>query len=169
MNRAIAGVGIGVILTGIGLVAFPVVVSGQEQLDPEQLAGFLVAPVGLFVVLLAAVAVDPRRTTIVGTFGNPDEPLPVDPTELGPPARPRGALTGVAYCRHCRTAITFDLAQCPRCARARGCRTCGRPVGVVLERPTCPTCARPELTCCCPLLPRRGTAHVGRAAGVVPR
>jgi hypothetical protein len=169
MNRAIAGVGIGVILAGIGLVAFPVVVTGQEQLDPEQLAGFLVAPVGLFVVLLAAVSVDPRRTTIVGTFGNPDEPSPPDPSDVEPPARPRTALSEAVYCRTCRTVMTSDLARCPRCSRARECRTCGRPLGLVLERPTCPRCARPEPTCACPLLPRRGPAHGGRAAGIVPR
>lgn len=169
MNRAIAGVGIGVILVGIGLVAFPVVVTGQEQLDPEQLLGFLIAPVGLFVVLLAAVSVDPRRTTIVGTFGNPDEPTPAGPTAAEVTARPRSGLSEAVYCRFCRTVITPDLARCPRCSRARDCRTCGRPLGVVLERPTCPTCARPELTCACPLLPRVGPARVRQTRGVVPR
>jgi len=169
MNRAIAGVGIGVILVGIGLVAFPVVVTGQEQLDPEQLTGVLVAPVGLFVVLLAAVSVDPRRTTIVGTFGNPDEPMPSEPSETEVSARAPTGLREVVYCRFCRTVITPDLARCPRCSRARDCRPCGRPLGLVLERPTCPTCARAELLCNCPVLPRPSPARVRRGARAVPR
>lgn len=169
MNRSIAGVGIGIIVAGIALVAFPIVVLGREQLDPEQLAGFLVAPVGLFVVLIAAVSVDPRRTTIVGTFGNPDErpPAPAEPEWLG--ARPRSSPNEPVYCRFCRAVITADLARCPRCSRARDCRNCGRPLGFVLERPTCPTCAQAEMFCSCPFLPRRVPPRVGRFAGLVAR
>lgn len=169
MNRAIAGVGIGVILAGIALVAFPIVVTGRELLDPEQMAGFLVAPVGLFVVLIAAVSVDPRRTTIVGTFGNPDEPAPRIPLATPAAARSRSNPNAPVYCRYCRTVITADLARCPRCSRARDCRTCGRPLGLVLERPTCPTCARAEPFCGCPWLARPAPSRVGRSLQVFPR
>jgi hypothetical protein len=164
MNRSIAGVGIAVIFLGIGLVAFPIVVTGQEQLDPEQIAGFLVAPVGLFVVLIAAISVDPRRTTIVGPFGNPDETLSLARPAAAPPPRPRFTPSDPVYCRFCRAVITPDLSRCPRCARARDCRDCGRPLGQVLGRPTCPTCAQPEAFCPCPRLsrPAGATRGVGR-------
>ncbi len=164
MNRSLGWVGVGVLLAGLALVALPVALYGREVLDPEQLAGFLIAPVGLFVVMLAAAAVDPRRTTITGTFGNPDEPAPSSgPTPRPPRARLRYPNEAV-HCRFCRAVITADLSRCPRCARARECRGCGRPLGQVLERPTCPTCARAEAFCNCAALARSAAPRVrGRA------
>ncbi len=159
MNRSIAGVGIALILAGIGLVAFPIVVTGAERLDPEQIAGFLLAPFGLFVVTIAAASIDPRKTTVVGTFGNPEEPAPT-PGKVEPP---RGRFTNPnepVHCRVCRAVITADLSRCPRCSRARECRSCGRPLGQVLDRPTCPRCARPEPFCSCAWLAR--PARAGR-------
>jgi len=164
MNRSIAWVGIALAVLGVGLVAFPIIVTGAEQLDDEQLAGFLVAPLGLFVVLIAAVSVDPMTTTISGTFGNPDE-LPRPNAPAAPiPARPRASPHAPVYCRACRAVITADLSRCPRCSRARECRNCGRPLGQVLERPTCPTCAQAEPFCNCPVLARHAPARVGRLA-----
>ncbi|HYA10406.1 MAG TPA: hypothetical protein VEH10_01860 [Thermoplasmata archaeon] len=155
MNRSIAWVGVGAILAGMGLVAFPIVVTGREQLDPEQILGFLVAPVGLFIVLIAAVSVDPYRTTVMGTFGNPDE-TSADTAPPGVASGPSRYLNPNAsvHCRACYAIITADLATCPRCARARECRGCRRPLGMVLDRPTCPTCARAEPFCNCPMLAR---------------
>jgi hypothetical protein len=164
MNRSIAWVGIALVLVGMGLVAFPIAVLGREELDPEQILGFLAAPLGLFVVLIAAVSVDPTRTTIVGTFGNPDEPPPSASGPSGASPRPRSSPTAPVYCRYCRAVITADLSRCPRCSRARECRTCGRPLGQVLERPTCPTCAQAEPFCSCPYLARPAPARVGRGA-----
>jgi len=165
MNRSIAFVGVAVILAGIGLVAFPIVVGGREQLDPEQVAGFLVAPIGLFVVLIAAVSVDPYRTTVLGTFGNPDEaPRPAVSPGAAPERLRYPNPNEPVHCRACRAMIAADLARCPRCARPRECRSCRRPLGQVLERPTCPTCARPEPFCNCPSLPRPRQTPVGRAA-----
>lgn len=164
MNRSIAGIGIAVILVGIGLVAFPIVVSGHERLDVEQMSGFLIAPVGLFVVLIAAISVDPSRTTISGAFGNPDES--VRPTPSAAP-RARGGMTPTVYCRFCRAVIPTELSRCPRCARARDCRPCGRPLGLVLDRPTCPTCARAEPLCNCVFLSRAPAAAVRGARGYV--
>ena len=164
MNRSIAWVGIGVVMAGIGLVAFPVVVLGHEQLDAEQIVGFLVAPVGLFVVLIAAISVDPYRTTVTGTFGNPDEPVE-DASRAAQPGRPRYRHPDEpVHCRVCRAIIAPELASCPRCYRARECRSCRRPLGQVLDRPTCPTCARPEPFCNCPYLPPPRRDVVGRAA-----
>lgn len=166
MNRSIAAIGIGVILLGIGLVAFPIAVTGQERLDLEQMAGFLIAPVGLFVVLIAAISVDPSRTTISGAFGNPDESVrPTVPATAAP--RPRGGMTPTVYCRFCRAVVPTELSRCPRCARARDCRPCGRPLGLVLDRPTCPSCARAEPLCNCAFLSRPAPAAVRGARGYV--
>jgi len=153
MNRAVVYLGIGVILAGLALVSFPIAVTGEEQFDPEQESGFLVAPVGLVVVMFGASFSDPRLTTIGGTFGNPDL-LPRKPG----PARPPSPAPSTYHphesvaCRYCRTPIAYVQASCPRCARARACRSCGRPLGLVLERATCPYCARAEAFCNCPRL-----------------
>lgn len=165
MHRSVASIGLVLIVVGLGLAAFPVVVLGREQLDLEQVTGFLLAPVGLFVVMIAASSGDPRRTTVSGTFGNPEEvrasAAGVEAWERTPGWSPLDAV----HCRFCRTVITSDLASCPRCARARDCRNCGRPLGMVLDRPTCPTCARAEAFCDCPTLGRHPGArpHGARA------
>jgi hypothetical protein len=158
MNRSIVYVGISVIVLGLGFVAFPIVLTGHEVFDFEQEWGLFLAPVGLVVVLLGAVAHDPERTTVGGAFGNPDE-TPRRTGPAGPPPRPRISYSPLepVNCRFCRTIITYDLANCPRCARARDCRSCGRPLGMVLDRATCPTCARPEVFCSCAVLPRPRT------------
>jgi len=155
MHRSIAGIGIAVILAGFALVAFPIATTGSEQLDLEQLAGFLVAPLGLVVVLIAGLSADPRKTTVAGTFGNPEEPgrQVLSGAPPGTRRRLRNPYEPV-HCRHCRSVITAELSNCPRCARARECRTCGRPLGQVLDRPTCPPCARAEPFCNCGLLAR---------------
>ncbi len=155
MNRSMAYVGIAVVAAGFALVAFPITVLGHEVLDPEQELGFLLAPLGVVVVLFAAVAPDPRASTVRGTFGSeeaafaervktrraePEGPRPYSPSD---PIR----------CRFCSSIIASDLAQCPRCARARACRSCRRPLGIVLDRPTCPRCARAEGLCDCAWLP----------------
>ena len=156
MNRSIAYSGVGVIVLGFVLVAFPIVVTGGEQLDLEQEAGFLLAPLGLVVVMLGALALDPARTTVAGAFGNPETvqmrasatpAVEIRARRLFNPHEP-------VDCRYCRSVITPDLAQCPRCARARDCRNCGRPLGLVNDRPTCPTCARAEMFCNCAQLAR---------------
>jgi hypothetical protein len=152
MNRSVVYLGVGVILFGIALVASPIVLTGREQFTLEQEAGLLIAPVGLVVVMLGASFYDPNRTTVGGAFGNPD--VAIRPmTENRSPARAPSTLYhphGFAICRYCRTPIGYEQATCPRCARARDCRTCGRPLGMVLDRSTCPMCARPEALCNCP-------------------
>lgn len=156
MNRSIALIGLVLIALGFGLVAFPIAFLGHEQLDLEQELGFLVAPVGLVVVMLGALAHDPELTTVGGTFGSSE-------AALGRPARgsPADARAARLYnphepvnCRFCGTVISADLATCPRCARPRDCRTCLRPLAFVQELVTCPGCARTEALCHCPRLSR---------------
>ncbi len=165
MNRSITWVGVVIILAGIALTAFPIVVTGAEQLDLEQEAGLLLAPIGLLVVLIGAVQPNPERTTIRGTFGNPDENF-LRHSAAGAAERPRPVLRlnprEAVECRHCRTVISFDLAQCPRCARSRDCRVCGRPLEMMGDRTDCPSCHRVEAFCNCPRLERpNGPAAVG--------
>jgi len=156
MNRSIVLIGVVLICLGFSLVAYPIAFTGSEQLDIEQELGFLVAPVGLVVVMLGALAQDPARTTVGGAFGNPDVAL--ERAVHAPPVEPRALRLYNPHepvnCRYCRTVIAADLAQCPRCARARECRSCGRPLGLVIDRVTCPTCARIEGLCNCPALAR---------------
>ena len=154
MNRSVVMMGVAVILAGFALMSFPIAVTGQEQFDIEQESGLLVAPVGLVVVMFGASFYDPSRTTIGGAFGNPEEPArrTAGPRAAVPvPTLPYHPYES-ASCRFCRTNIEYDQAICPRCARARECRTCGRPLGRVLDRATCPLCARAEALCNCPRL-----------------
>jgi hypothetical protein len=158
MNRSIVGVGGGILVLAFVLLSFPIAFTGQEQFDLEQEAGlYFIAP-ALAVILIGAISDDPRVTTIGGAFGNPDMPSPRAETRRGPGAAARPLTyhpNEAVPCRFCPTIIAPDLAQCPRCARARACRSCGRPLGIVLERATCPACARPEPFCSCPRLPTR--------------
>jgi hypothetical protein len=165
MNRSIVLVGIGIFLLAVALMAFPIATTGVEQFDLEQEAGIYVIPPALAVILVGAVAVDPRGTTIGGTFGNPDAKF-----DRAEPVRPAAAGTALLYnpfesarCRYCSAIIAPELSQCPRCARARECRTCNRPLGTVLDRATCPTCAMPEARCRCARIPLRAAPMAGRA------
>jgi hypothetical protein len=160
MNRSVVGVGIVLILFGFGLLAFPIVVTGVERFDLEQEIGVYVVPVGLLIVLLGAMGHNPEATTVGGAFGNPDADVHrASHRPPAPPARamPRYSPKEPVSCRYCRTNIPWDVAICPRCARARECRSCGRPLGVVLDRPTCPSCARAEVFCNCAPLVRPST------------
>ncbi len=158
MNRSIVGLGAGIFLLALGLIASPIALLGHEAFTLEQEIGLYVIAPALAVILIGAIADDPRVTTVGGAFGNPDVAL----ERLGrarPPGPPLRPLTyhpnEAVACRYCASIIQPDLAQCPRCGRARDCRTCGRPLGIVLERATCPACAQPEPFCRCPRLPPR--------------
>lgn len=166
MNRSIIGVGGGILIFAFVLLAFPIAVTGHEAFDLEQEAGlYFIAP-ALAVILIGGISDDPRVTTIGGAFGNPDVRLerPEARRYVGAPPRLAYHPKEAVACRYCASLIQPDLAQCPRCARARECRSCGRPLGIVLERATCPACARPEPFCNCPHLPPRtlSSPAVGR-------
>jgi hypothetical protein len=163
MNRTILLVGIGIFLAGCALIASPIALTGQEEFTLAQEAGlFFLAP-AFAVMLVGSISDDPRITTVGGAFGNPDAGQPSSRTRAGA-VKP----TPLAYhphepvrCRNCSVIIPADLARCPRCGRTRECRSCGRPLGIVLDRPTCPACARPEPFCNCPHLPPRAVATSG--------
>jgi hypothetical protein len=166
MNRDIVGVAGVLIFTALALISFPLWALGAEQFDVEQEIGILFLPFGMVIMLVGLSALDPRSTTVGGAFGN-DEIEPTKPKQVRPVARGRLAYDphGDVNCRFCRTIITADLTQCPRCGRARPCRSCERPLGRVLDRPTCPACARPEALCNCPPLPRRAAVPAPSSRG----
>jgi hypothetical protein len=162
MHRSIAYIGAGVLVFAIALLAFPLWAYGAEQWDLEQELGILVVPFALITFLIAATTADPHETTVGGTFGNPEYDR-ATPSVFGRPAsRPRivTSFSEATQCLHCGTVIAPNLANCLRCGRARPCRTCHRPMGLVLERPTCPACARAEPLCNCPILHRPTTPVV---------
>lgn len=169
MNRSILLVGIGIFLAGCALIASPIAITGQEQFTFGQEVGLYFLPPAFAVILVGSISDDPRGTTVGGAFGNPDAES-ARPGGGRPAAPARPALSyhprEAVLCRNCSVVIAADLAQCPRCARARDCRTCDRPLGMVLDRPTCPECARPEAFCSCPRLPPRTTAIGARARRV---
>lgn len=156
MNRSIAQVGVGILLAGFALVASPIVLFGREIFTPEQIAGILLVPVSLVVVLIGSVQPNPERTTVGGTFGNPEVPNPRPaPAPTLEAARPLGySPREPVACRYCGTVVSFDLARCPRCARPRECRTCLRTLDLVHEQTDCPGCHRVEAFCNCPRLAR---------------
>jgi hypothetical protein len=167
MNRSMILVGVGILLFAFALIAFPIATTGQEQFDLEQEAGIYLIPPALAVVLVGSIAIDPRGTTIGGTFGNPDQKLErTAPRAAGPPTALLYNPNEPARCRYCFSIIAPELAQCPRCARARECRTCNRPLGLVLDRATCPACGLPESRCRCPRLTLKSTTSVARARRV---
>lgn len=152
MNRAILGVGAAILVLAFILIAFPIALTGQEQFDLEQEAGLYLLPPAFAVLLVGAISEDPRVTTVGGAFGNPDEVA-----RRGTPRASAPALTYHPHesvgCRYCSTIIAADLAQCPRCGRARACRNCGRTLAIVGSQVTCPPCGRIEPLCNCRRLP----------------
>jgi RNA polymerase subunit RPABC4/transcription elongation factor Spt4 len=170
VNRSIAGIAAGVLLFAIALTAFPIWALGREQFDVEQELGILLVPFGLITFLIAATTADPRTTTVGGAFGNREYDRLRRAEEARSAPRPRvfTNYSEAVHCRHCNTIIPPDLANCPRCGRARICRSCHRLLGMVLERPTCASCGRAEPLCDCSILPLP-TAPAGRARPYSPR
>lgn len=165
MNRSIIFLGVGILLLAFALIAYPIAVTGAELFDLEQEAGIYLIPPALAVILIGSISTDPRGTTVGGAFGNPDVRFERAASRTAP--SPPGALlynpTEPARCRYCPTIIPADLAQCPRCARARECRTCNRPLGLVLDRATCPACGLPEARCRCARIALKPVTTVTRA------
>jgi hypothetical protein len=156
MHRSIAYLGAATLVIAFAFITFPIWAFGAESFDFEQELGILLLPAGLLVLLAAGVSTDPRLTTVGGAFGNPEFEPAVRRAGTGSmpaprtPYHPREAV----QCEHCGSMIAPDLARCLRCTQVRPCRSCGRPLGMVLDRPTCPRCAKPEVFCDCPVMPR---------------
>jgi len=148
------------VLLGIAFIASPEALNGAETVTPLLEIGIFVLPVGLTTVLWGASSPDPRLTTVRGVFGNPDEallsrmlegtPRSIDVRYLPNPREP-------VNCRHCYTLIPWNVAECPRCARRRDCRACGKSLYFVTGAVRCLPCVRDETFCNCPKV-KRGVA-----------
>jgi hypothetical protein len=166
MNRQSVGVAAVLMFFALALISFPLWALGSEQFDIEQELGILFLPVTLGILLVGLTSIDPSSTTVGGAFGNADfDPVRAKAVSSAPRYRLAYDPRGEVFCRFCRTIIPADLSRCPRCARARPCRSCERPLGVVLARPTCPTCARAEALCNCVPLPRRSAGPAPSTRG----
>jgi hypothetical protein len=166
MNRDMVGVASVLLVFALALISFPLWALGSEQFDVEQEIGILFLPFALVGFLVGLTALDPRTTTVGGAFGNAEFDRPPPKVDPGVPRNrmPYNPNEEV-NCRFCRTIITPDLTQCPRCGRARPCRGCERPLGMVLDRPTCPACAQAEALCNCAPLPRRAAVPAPSTRG----
>jgi hypothetical protein len=166
MNRDMVGVGAVLLVFAMALVGFPLYALGSEQFDLEQELGILFLPFTLVILLVGLMALDPRTTTVGGTFGNPEFDA-ARAKSAGPegPIRRRYNPLEEVHCPSCRSLVAPDLTQCPRCGRARPCRSCDRPLGTVLDRPTCPACGQAEVFCNCPSLPRRPSVPTPSSRG----
>ncbi|HTT26514.1 MAG TPA: hypothetical protein VMH90_06105 [Thermoplasmata archaeon] len=152
MNRAILGVGVAILLVAIALVVSPIALTGAESLTTLAEIGVFTLPVGIVVVLLGGVAPDPSITTVGGVFGNPVENAIHDRRGAAPsvvPARARGSPRQPVNCRQCYTLVAWDAILCPRCGRARDCRSCGRDLDWSGTTIVCVPCAHPEVYCNC--------------------
>ncbi len=152
MNRSILGVGVVLLLFSVGLVVSPIALYGFESLTVLSEIGVFLLPAGIVISLLGAVAPDPSITTVGGMFGNPVENEIHDRRPSSPgsiPARVRGSPRQPVNCRQCYTLIGWDLILCPRCGRARECRSCGRVLDWSGNTIVCVRCTHPEVYCNC--------------------
>lgn len=170
MNRRVTLLGLLLLLVAIGLIASPIVLTGQESLDIEFQLGVLSLPVGLTTILWGAASPNPEMTTVGGAFGNPDENVlarvlrrPAPDPHVRYASGPKESVN----CRHCYTAIPWNVAECSRCGRRRDCRGCGRPLFYLSGAVRCAPCVRVEVYCNCPKLrrspPPSGTPARARA------
>lgn len=131
MNRSLALVGLVLVIVGILLVSIPFLVTSGFQVGYEFYGAGVLFLVGLVILFQAAIASDPHVTTVGGLLGNPivDESRKAEEAVTNLPA------TRVRYapgpkepvnCRYCYTAIPWNVLDCPRCARPRHCRNCGK-------------------------------------------
>lgn len=168
MNRSITLLGVVILLSAGGLIAFPFLTTGAVGVDLELELGIFVLPVGLSVILWGASSPDPSITTVGGLFGNPDEnvlrkrlapPPPTGPARFMP--NPRES----ANCVQCYTAIPADEVVCPRCGRPRECRGCGKRLFFLAGGVRCAPCLRNEVYCGCPKV-KRAMTHADRRRAV---
>jgi hypothetical protein len=165
MNRSVTLVGVGIFLFTIILISLPIVLTGHETFDLYQESGLIGMPVGLLIVLFGAAGADPRVTTVGGAFGNPDENLVRRHVGADTPANSARFMPGpreAVNCRYCYTAIPSGAAVCPRCARPRECRSCGRALVLLGSAIRCPQCRRNEVYCNCPKLRQTTIGGTGR-------
>jgi LSD1 subclass zinc finger protein len=158
MNRSLTS--LGALLLGLGVVGL-VVALADPDLGPATilllLPTFLLA-FGLMLTLYGVSRPDPEVTTVGGWFGSSEENLlrRERPEREGAVDRrylpsPRESV----HCVACYTIIPSAVLHCPRCARARRCESCGRPLFFLAGAVRCAPCVKDEVYCSCPHLAKR--------------
>ncbi|MFZ0830185.1 MAG: hypothetical protein WCB18_05605 [Thermoplasmata archaeon] len=166
MNRSLALVGLVLVIVGILLVSIPFLVTSGFQVGYEFYGAGVLFLVGLVILFQAAIASDPHVTTVGGLLGNPivDESRKAEEAVTNLPA------TRVRYapgpkepvnCRYCYTAIPWNVLDCPRCARPRHCRNCGKQLYLLAGAVRCAPCVRDETFCNCPRVKPSGPRPAG--------
>jgi len=164
MNRRIALAGLFQLLVALALIISPIALYGSLRVTLELEIGLLMLPLGFTTVFWGSASPDPEITTIGGVFGNPVE------NELRRLEARRASVAHVRYasspkepvhCRQCYTLIAWDSAECPRCARRRECRGCGRSLFYLSGAVRCLPCVRDEVFCNCPKLRKPAPQVVG--------
>jgi hypothetical protein len=166
MNRSLALVGLVLVIVASLLASIPFLVTASFQLnDVFYFAGVLFL-VGVVILFQGATAPDPKVTTVGGLLGNPivDESRRAEEAVTNLPKTPVRYAIGPkepVNCRHCYTLIPWDVLYCPRCARPRECRSCGKQLYFLAGAVRCAPCVRDETQCNCP----RVRSPVSRPAG----
>jgi hypothetical protein len=166
MNRSLALVGVVLVIVSILLVSIPFLVTSTFQVNDVLYATGLLFLIGLVILIQAATAPDPRVTTVGGLLGNPiiDEARKAEQAIIGVPVRQVRYALGPkepVNCRFCYTLIPWNVLNCPRCARSRQCRNCGKQLYFLAGAVRCAPCVRDESQCNCP----RVRATTARPAG----
>jgi hypothetical protein len=167
MNRSLALVGLILVIVSILLVSIPFLVTSAFQVNDALYATGFLFLVGLVILVQAATSPDPTVTTVGGLLGNPviDESRKAEEAITGIPVRQFRYAPGPkepVNCRYCYTLIPWNILNCPRCARPRHCRNCGKQLYFLAGAIRCVPCVRDESQCNCP----RVRAPGARPAGV---
>ncbi len=153
MNRTIVYLGVIGLLLALGLLAFPVVVSGSFQLGWEVDLAIIALPASMMTILWGASLPDPSLTPVGGVFGSAEENemrRQQADIHVAAIARYRSSPREPTNCRKCYTMVAYDLAQCPRCGTARLCRSCAKPLFYLSGDVRCGPCVKDENYCDCP-------------------
>jgi hypothetical protein len=166
MNRTLALVGTVLVIISLLSISIPFLVTSAFKVSDAAYAAGLLFLVGLVVLYQAATAVDPSVTTVGGILGNPiiDESRRAEEAVTNVPLSPVRYTVGPkepVNCRYCYTAIPWDVANCPRCARPRHCRSCGKPLFYLAGGVRCGPCVRDESQCNCPRVKATGARPTG--------
>lgn len=166
MHRSLALVGVVLVIGAILAVAIPFLVTSAFSDTDELYGAGLVFLLGLVLLLRGATAPDPAVTTVGGFLGNPliDESRRAEEALLSPAARNIRYAPGPrepVNCRQCYTIIPWNVVDCPRCARPRECRSCGKRLYFLAGAVRCAPCVRDETYCNCPQVRPSGARPSG--------
>ncbi len=155
MNRSLALAGLVLVIVAILLVALPFLVTASADGDYLFFGAGLLFLIGLVLLFVGATSPDPKVTTVGGLLGNPivDESRRAEEALLTPAERHLRYAPGPkepVNCRYCYTVIPWNILDCPRCARPRLCRNCGKRLYLLAGAVRCGPCVRDEIYCICP-------------------